>query len=64
MKAILPVMGIVLLLVGGIWFLQGIGALPGSFMTGQAFWAWTGLTCLIAGFVALFVGLQRLSRRG
>lgn len=59
MRVILPVVGVVLLLMGGVWFLQGIGALPGSFMTGQSFWAWTGLVCIIAGCVVLFVSLQR-----
>ncbi len=63
MKAILPGVGIVLLLLGGVWFLQGINVLPGSFMTGNPFWAWTGLVFIILGFVVLFVGLQRLSRR-
>ena len=28
---------------GIVWLLQGINVLPGSFMTGDPFWAWTGL---------------------
>ena len=27
------------MIVGAIWFLQGIRVLPGSFMTGSTFWA-------------------------
>ncbi len=35
MKLVLMSFGIVLILVGIVWFLQGINILPGSFMTGQ-----------------------------
>jgi hypothetical protein len=34
-KIVLNVIAILLILSGGIWFLQGINILPGSFMTGQ-----------------------------
>lgn len=40
------VVGAVLALVGLIWFLQGIGVLGGSFMTGQPVWAVIGLVLL------------------
>ena len=40
------------LLVGLVWFLQGIGLLPGSFMTGQTQWAFAG-----AGVGMIGVGL-------
>ncbi len=39
MRLVLNSVGIVLVVLGGIWFLQGIGVLPGSFMTGQTQWA-------------------------
>lgn len=39
MKAPLSAIGFVLIAVGGVWFLQGIGVLPGSFMSGQTKWA-------------------------
>jgi hypothetical protein len=38
-----------MIIIGSVWFLQGIGILPGSFMTGQAFWAIMGAICLAAG---------------
>jgi hypothetical protein len=41
-------------LMGGVWFLQGINVLPGSFMTGQTKWAVYGAVLLLAG-VGLFV---------
>jgi hypothetical protein len=40
------VIGVVLALVGLLWFLQGIGVLKGSFMTGQPVWAIIGLVLL------------------
>lgn len=35
-------LGVVLAAVGAIWFLQGVGVLPGSFMSGDPFWAAVG----------------------
>jgi len=31
--------GVILMVFGAIWFLQGVNVLPGSFMTGQIRWA-------------------------
>jgi len=45
---------IVLIVVGGIWFFQGIGVIEGSFMTGEALWAVIGGVCVVVG-VVLFV---------
>ena len=39
MRITLNILGAVLVLLGAIWFLQGINVLPGSFMTGQIRWA-------------------------
>ncbi len=43
--------GVLLGLVGAVWLGQGLGIIPGSFMTGSQFWA-------IAGIVALVVGIS------
>jgi hypothetical protein len=40
-------------LLGSIWFLQGINVLPGSFMTGQMRWAVRGGILVVAGIVGL-----------
>ena len=42
MKTILNIIGILLLLTGGTFFLQGINVLPGSTMTGDPQWAING----------------------
>jgi hypothetical protein len=47
------ILGIVLLLSGGVWFLQGVRILPGSFMTGSRFWMVVGIVLAIAGIVLL-----------
>jgi hypothetical protein len=40
------VVGAVLAVVGLLWFLQGIGVVGGSFMTGEPVWAIIGLVLL------------------
>ncbi len=55
--------GALLALVGAVWMLQGLNVLPGSFMTGQTFWAMAGFVAPIVGLDLLFVGLRR-DRRG
>jgi hypothetical protein len=48
------VLGVIMVAAGGVWFLQGIRVLPGSFMTGSRFWMVTGALVAVAG-VALFL---------
>ena len=43
------IIGGIMVLIGGIWFLQGNNVLPGSFMTGSTFWAVVGGATLLAG---------------
>lgn len=54
MRRTLRLVAMVMVALGSIWFLQGIGVLPGSFMTGDPKWAViggilaaTGLTWLV-----------------
>jgi len=54
MKIALNVIGILFILPGIIFFLQGINILPGSFMTGQIQWAITGAALIIAGAAVLW----------
>jgi hypothetical protein len=42
MKRLLYIIGIILILAGGIFFLQGVNVLPGSSMTGDPQWAING----------------------
>jgi uncharacterized membrane protein HdeD (DUF308 family) len=45
---------VVLIVMGAIWFLQGIGVIGGSFMTGATLWTLVGAACFIAGLVIFF----------
>jgi uncharacterized membrane protein len=58
MRIILNVSGVLFLLVGCVWFLQGINILPGSFMTGQTKWAVFGGLLLAAG-IGLLISANR-----
>ncbi len=49
MKIFFNVIAGLLILAGGVWFLQGINVLPGSFMTGQIRWAVYGGVAILAG---------------
>lgn len=62
MRIVFNVLGGLLLLAGGVWFLQGINILPGSFMTGQTKWAVYGGLLMVAG-IGLLVSANR-RRRG
>lgn len=62
MRYVLLLVGGLMALVGGVWLLQGIGVLPGSFMTGQAFWAIVGTVSLAVG-VMLVLAALRMGRR-
>ena len=53
------VVGVIAILVGVVWFFQGIGVLKGSFMTGEAIWAVIGAVCILIG-AALIRGARRL----
>jgi hypothetical protein len=63
MRIALNIVGVVLVLLGAIWFLQGINVLPGSFMTGQIRWAVYGGIAIVAG-VALLVAANRRGLTG
>jgi hypothetical protein len=47
------VVAVLALLAGAVFFFQGIGIIPGSFMTGRNEWAVIG-AALVAGAAALF----------
>ncbi len=57
-RALRVVGGIILVLVGVVWLLQGLNVLPGSSMTGSAFWGIVGALALAAGSVLLYSTIQ------
>ena len=48
-RRVVAVIGIVVAVVGGVFTLQGVGVLGGSFMSGSATWAVIGIVMVIAG---------------
>ena len=53
MSALPRAIGIVLVVVGGVWVLQGIGVAQGSVMAGTPLWAGIGTVLVVAGAVIL-----------
>ncbi len=62
MRIVLDIVGVLLVLVGAVWILQGINVPPGSFMTGQIQWAINGGIAAAAGIVLLVVANLRRRR--
>ena len=58
MRYVLLILGGLMDLLGVVWLLQGLGVLPGSFMTGQPFWAVMGAILLVVGSLLVFAGLR------
>jgi drug/metabolite transporter superfamily protein YnfA len=56
------ILGGILTLFGGIWFLQGISVLPGTFMRGSSLWTVIGAVTCLVGLAVLTVGRQRPNR--
>lgn len=48
-RRLVAVMGVVVAIMGGVFTLQGVGILGGSFMSGSATWAVIGIAMVIAG---------------
>ncbi len=60
MNIVLRIVGILLILLGAVWFLQGVNVLPGSFMTGQIQWAIYGAIAILIGIgLFAFAGRRR-----
>ena len=45
------IVGVLAILAGAVWTLQGIGVLPGSFMSSNTTWVVVGLVTAVLGVV-------------
>jgi uncharacterized membrane protein HdeD (DUF308 family) len=61
MRIALIVVGVLCLLVGCVWILQGINVLPGSFMSGQRKWSLYGGLVAVVGVALLVAATRRRS---
>jgi hypothetical protein len=57
-RNVLVAVAILVGLTGIVWIFQGIGVLPGSFMTGQVMWAAIGAVLLFASGLLLWVAFK------
>jgi hypothetical protein len=64
MRIVIRIVAVLLVIVGSIWFLQGVNVLPGSFMTGQIRWAVYGGISVVAGIVVLVAAGKRRTLKG
>ena len=62
MRALWIVLGIVGVLLGGLWTLQGLDVVKGSAMSGNSMWAIIGPIVLVVGLLLLLVGARRRDR--
>ena len=53
------VAGVLLVVMGGVWTLQGLGVLGGSVMSGDRTWAVIGPVVVVAGLVVIGIGVRR-----
>ncbi|GGM40905.1 hypothetical protein GCM10007977_047920 [Dactylosporangium sucinum] len=51
--------GVLLILFGGVWTLQGLDVLGGSAMSGVTVWAVVGPVVALVGIVSVVIGLRR-----
>ena len=58
-RALLVVLGALIVIVGIVWTVQGLGYVTGSFMTGAALWAVIGPVTAVAGLALIAFGLLR-----
>jgi hypothetical protein len=59
----LTVVGVLVLLAGAVFAGQGLGYIPGSFMTGDVHWFWIGSAMVVVGVALGVVALLRPARR-
>jgi hypothetical protein len=59
MKNAIKILGGLLVVIGLVWILQGFNILPGSFMTGDKFWAGMGAIAAAVGVLLLFLRIGR-----
>ena len=63
MRSGVGVIGVLVVLVGGVFAGQGLGYIPGSFMSGDVHWFWIGGAMVVAGLAVLGVTFLRPPKR-
>ena len=58
-RVALVVVGVIAVLIGGVFAGQGANLIPGSVMTGEKMWLYIGIVIAIFGIVLIVLGLRR-----
>ncbi len=61
-RTVLTAVGVIALLIGGVFAGQGLNLIPGSFMTGDRTWLYIGLIIAVVGVILIVLGLRRPGR--
>jgi hypothetical protein len=56
---VLLIVGLVAVLLGGVWALQGIGVIGGSFMSDSPTWVVIGGVVVVAGLLMIVLGARK-----
>ena len=51
--------GLIAVIIGGVFAGQGMNLIPGSFMTGNQMWLSIGLIVAVVGIILVVLGLRR-----
>lgn len=62
-RPVAVVVGVLLVLVGALWTLQGLGYVGGSVMSGVTLWAVVGPIVAVAGVLVAWSGARRRAGR-
>ncbi|MGN9813052.1 hypothetical protein ACTMSW_27325 [Micromonospora sp. BQ11] len=56
-------LGLLAVVLGAVWTVQGLGYVEGSVMTDQRIWATVGPVFVLVGLVVIWLGLRARARR-
>lgn len=59
LKTALKIIGLLLFLAGMVWIFQGVGVLPGSYMSGDPQWAVNGAVAAILGAILFWTASRK-----
>jgi len=54
MRIAASIVGLILVLLGGVWTLQGANVMAGSVMSGQSQWLYIGIVVALVGLAVLW----------
>lgn len=54
MNIVKTIVGVLLVLIGALWILQGANLVGGSVMSGQSQWLYIGIVAVLAGLGLLY----------